>query len=298
MKSGTATKLLLDAALAAALLDVRPAGPSASGLRGRVCAALHAFRPAVARFYSDVRSPLAAVVAAAGSALRAGGHVVYAGAGRAAVVAVTDASECVPTFGARPDDVVAVARGGWAELTDAVLPPGRDIAQLPALAAADLVVLLGCAPDSASARDDAEWLRSCAAAAAAAGATVAALVVCGAGCAEVYADLGAGGLRAVAECVPWELAPGIPTFADVCLKLGGAWEHERCSRERLTSRMDSQRDHHGRLRACGQGVWQPHDRRAHRQRQAVHPCCRHRGHSGARQCRGGRVGAAVLDLPR
>jgi N-acetylmuramic acid 6-phosphate etherase len=56
--------------------------------------------------------PLAVVVDAVVEALRAGGRLIYAGAGTSGRLGVLDAAECLPTFGAGPDRVGALIAGG------------------------------------------------------------------------------------------------------------------------------------------------------------------------------------------
>jgi N-acetylmuramic acid 6-phosphate etherase len=53
-------------------------------------------------------------------AIRAGGRLIYVGAGTSGRLAVLDASECPPTFGVRPGTVVGVIAGGLRALTRAV----------------------------------------------------------------------------------------------------------------------------------------------------------------------------------
>ncbi|MFM1921082.1 MAG: hypothetical protein RLZZ303_2716 [Candidatus Hydrogenedentota bacterium] len=55
---------------------------------------------------------LAAVVSAAGDALRAGGRILYVGAGTSGRLGVLDASECPPTFGVDSDRVQGIIAGG------------------------------------------------------------------------------------------------------------------------------------------------------------------------------------------
>ncbi len=52
--------------------------------------------------------------------LRAGGRMLYLGAGTPGRLAVLDAAECLPTFGVGPDTVVALMAGGDSALTHAV----------------------------------------------------------------------------------------------------------------------------------------------------------------------------------
>ncbi len=62
------------------------------------------------------REALAAAIAAAETALRAGGRIIYAGAGTSGRLGVLDASEIPPTFGAEPGLVVGLIAGGPAAL--------------------------------------------------------------------------------------------------------------------------------------------------------------------------------------
>ncbi|HXG10137.1 MAG TPA: N-acetylmuramic acid 6-phosphate etherase [Gemmataceae bacterium] len=52
--------------------------------------------------------------------LRAGGRLVYAGAGTSGRLGVLDASECPPTFNSPPGQVVGIIAGGYQALTRAV----------------------------------------------------------------------------------------------------------------------------------------------------------------------------------
>src|SRR5262249_56168459 len=78
--------------------------------------------------------------------LRAGGRLVYAGAGTSGRLGVLDATECPPTFSSPPEQVVGVIAGGAAALTRAVEGAEdhpeyaeRDLAAL-GLGAADVLV--------------------------------------------------------------------------------------------------------------------------------------------------------------
>jgi N-acetylmuramic acid 6-phosphate etherase len=51
---------------------------------------------------------------------RAGGRLVYVGAGSSGRLGVLDASECPPTFGSEPEQVVAVIAGGYTAVVRAV----------------------------------------------------------------------------------------------------------------------------------------------------------------------------------
>jgi N-acetylmuramic acid 6-phosphate etherase len=61
---------------------------------------------------AGARDALARAVTEAEHALRAGGRIVYVGAGTPGRLAALDAAECVPTFGVSPDLVRAVLAGG------------------------------------------------------------------------------------------------------------------------------------------------------------------------------------------
>ncbi|MCU0619698.1 MAG: N-acetylmuramic acid 6-phosphate etherase, partial [Gemmatimonadaceae bacterium] len=66
----------------------------------------------VAPAVATQREALARAIEAAEAALRAGGRVVYAGAGTSGRLGVLDASEIPPTFGADPDLFVGLIAGG------------------------------------------------------------------------------------------------------------------------------------------------------------------------------------------
>jgi N-acetylmuramic acid 6-phosphate etherase len=67
-----------------------------------------------------VRRPLARAVDLVAAALRAGGRLVYVGAGTSGRLGVLDAAECPPTFGVSPGRVVGVIAGGRRALWRAV----------------------------------------------------------------------------------------------------------------------------------------------------------------------------------
>jgi N-acetylmuramic acid 6-phosphate etherase len=54
------------------------------------------------------------------ASFRSGGRLVYAGAGTSGRLGVLDASECPPTFGSDPEQVVGVIAGGYAAVVRAV----------------------------------------------------------------------------------------------------------------------------------------------------------------------------------
>ncbi|MCT1367187.1 N-acetylmuramic acid 6-phosphate etherase [uncultured Kocuria sp.] len=63
---------------------------------------------------------IANLVEAALPGLRAGGRLIYAGAGTAGRLGVLDASECPPTFNTRPGQVVGLIAGGSEALVSAI----------------------------------------------------------------------------------------------------------------------------------------------------------------------------------
>lgn len=68
----------------------------------------------------DQLAQIAAVVDAITARLRTGGRLVYVGAGTAGRLGVLDASECPPTFGTPPEQVLGLIAGGPTALTTAV----------------------------------------------------------------------------------------------------------------------------------------------------------------------------------
>lgn len=63
---------------------------------------------------------IGAACAAAAAALRAGGRLLYVGAGTSGRLGVLDAAEMAPTFGAAPGQVVGLIAGGARALTESV----------------------------------------------------------------------------------------------------------------------------------------------------------------------------------
>lgn len=76
-----------------------------------------------ARAHAAVAGAIYAVgeaCSAAATALRAGGRLLYVGAGTSGRLGVLDAAEMAPTFGAVPGQVVAILAGGSRALTESV----------------------------------------------------------------------------------------------------------------------------------------------------------------------------------
>lgn len=149
MKSGSATKLLLETIFA---LAVGKAGPIS--LPARVAACLRTYEQTRVAVYEQTAA-IGRLVELGGRALRRGGHIYYVGAGTPGILGTVDASECLPTFGADFDTVRGFIVGGWRTL----LGPGHDLSnegpwyrisfdefnqvKLPILSDEDLVVGLG-----------------------------------------------------------------------------------------------------------------------------------------------------------
>lgn len=88
----------------------------------------------VADAVGQVAAPIAAAVQRIADVLRAGGRLVYIGAGTSGRLGVLDASECPPTFRTDPRQVVGLIAGGPAALTQAIEGAEDD----PQAAQADL----------------------------------------------------------------------------------------------------------------------------------------------------------------
>jgi N-acetylmuramic acid 6-phosphate etherase len=71
----------------------------------------------VAPAVAEVAEPIAAAIGVIADRLRAGGRLVYVGAGTSGRLGVLDASECPPTFNTRPGQVVGLIAGGLDALT-------------------------------------------------------------------------------------------------------------------------------------------------------------------------------------
>lgn len=71
----------------------------------------------VAEAVRAAREDIAAAIELVAEAFRAGGRLVYVGAGTSGRLGVLDATECPPTFGTPPEMVIGVIAGGPAALT-------------------------------------------------------------------------------------------------------------------------------------------------------------------------------------
>jgi N-acetylmuramic acid 6-phosphate etherase len=79
--------------------------------------------PAVAR----VREEIARAIDLVEAAFRAGGRLVYVGAGTSGRLGVLDAAECPPTFGTPPEMVLGVIAGGYPALVRSVEGAEDDV---------------------------------------------------------------------------------------------------------------------------------------------------------------------------
>jgi N-acetylmuramic acid 6-phosphate etherase len=81
----------------------------------------------VAAAVHRAREPLARAVELVEHALRHDGRLVYVGAGTSGRLGVLDASECPPTFGSRPEQVVGIIAGGYGALVRSVEGAEDDV---------------------------------------------------------------------------------------------------------------------------------------------------------------------------
>ncbi len=87
-----------------------------AGILERIAFEDHSVPAAVARELPSIARAVELVVAS----FRAGGRLIYVGAGTSGRLGVLDASECPPTFGSDPDMVQGVIAGGLGALVRAV----------------------------------------------------------------------------------------------------------------------------------------------------------------------------------
>lgn len=74
----------------------------------------------VAHAITPYLAQIAQVVDKVAAALQAGGRLIYIGAGTSGRLGILDASECPPTFGTRPEQVVGIIAGGHKAILSAV----------------------------------------------------------------------------------------------------------------------------------------------------------------------------------
>jgi N-acetylmuramic acid 6-phosphate etherase len=83
----------------------------------------------VPRAVAEARVDIARAIDLIEKAFRAGGRLIYAGAGTSGRLGVLDAAECPPTFGTPPELVIGVIAGGYRALLHAVEGAEDDPAQ-------------------------------------------------------------------------------------------------------------------------------------------------------------------------
>jgi N-acetylmuramic acid 6-phosphate etherase len=69
---------------------------------------------------TGARAAIARAAKGAARAIKAGGRLIYVGAGTSGRLGVLDASECPPTFSSNPENVIGLIAGGRKALTEAV----------------------------------------------------------------------------------------------------------------------------------------------------------------------------------
>src|SRR6202165_3524319 len=69
---------------------------------------------------AKARKEIARTIDLVEAAFRAGGRLIYVGAGTSGRLGVLDATECPPTFGTPPGQVLALIAGGPRAITEAV----------------------------------------------------------------------------------------------------------------------------------------------------------------------------------
>jgi N-acetylmuramic acid 6-phosphate etherase len=98
-----------------------PAGSDLEGLpSARLVSRLHAGDREATAAVGRALASIAALADRAAAALRAGGRIVYVGAGTSGRLGALDAAECPPTFGVAPSRVLALVAGGSRALRRAV----------------------------------------------------------------------------------------------------------------------------------------------------------------------------------
>ena len=115
----------------------------------------------VAQAITPYLPQIAEVVDKVATALQAGGRLIYIGAGTSGRLGILDASECPPTFGTRPEQVVGIIAGGHKAILSAV----ENVEDNKAQGAMDLQnlnfshrdVLVGLAPADARRTSLAPW---------------------------------------------------------------------------------------------------------------------------------------------
>jgi N-acetylmuramic acid 6-phosphate etherase len=98
---------------------------------------------------AEARVEIARAMELIEEAFRAGGRLLYVGAGTSGRLGVLDASECPPTFGVSPDMVTGVIAGGYAALVKSIEgaedDPNQGIAEMDSRKVGRADVVLGIA---------------------------------------------------------------------------------------------------------------------------------------------------------
>ena len=103
----------------------------------------------VPRAVAEARIEIARAMELIEEAFRAGGRLLYVGAGTSGRLGVLDASECPPTFGVPPEMVTGVIAGGYAALVKSIEgaedDPNQGIAEMDSRKVGRADVVLGIA---------------------------------------------------------------------------------------------------------------------------------------------------------
>lgn len=186
MKSGTATKILMEVLFATTLLLMQEKNPTRPKIRKTVIDMLLAFEQAYRTVYFESEA-IANLIHLGGNALSHGKHIYYLGAtantptkGRnpdVGILALVDASECPPTFGAEYQDVRGFLVDGWRAMQPDVKDDFSFMGEsyrisiedfrkdkLHKLTQGDLCVFLGDVPDRDTLIPDVQTRGACTAA--------------------------------------------------------------------------------------------------------------------------------------
>ncbi|HJQ82602.1 MAG TPA: N-acetylmuramic acid 6-phosphate etherase, partial [Candidatus Binatia bacterium] len=101
----------------------------------------------VATAVAEASDALADAIDAIVARMRAGGRLVYVGAGTSGALAALDAAECGPTFGSRPGEVLALVAEEASGEDDAAA--GRDAARAAHIQTGDAVVAISASGSTA-----------------------------------------------------------------------------------------------------------------------------------------------------
>jgi len=85
-----------------------------------ICKKINQADAGVADVVQEALPQIAAAAERFAETLRAGGRVIYVGAGTSGRLGVLDAAECPPTFGTDPEQIIGIIAGGNTALTTAI----------------------------------------------------------------------------------------------------------------------------------------------------------------------------------